>query len=480
MPKQIGLPDGSIGQFPDDMPDMEIEAVLAKQFGGAKDPTPMSWGDALKSGAVNIPTSGMRLVSDLWKSVTSPIETAKAIGNTALGYGQMAVGADGEERKLAEGMNAYFKDRYGSEDGFKQAVATDPAGVMADISTVFTGVGGALKGGATVAAKVGATGRALEAAQIAGNAAARVGAVTDPLAAAGKLASVTVAPAARGVGSLITGGQPLAEKLYSAAIKPSTTLSPAERSAVIQTGIAERLLPNQGGMDRMRGLMGMTGDQVDAIIKNSPAQIDSVDVGLNAGNQIRGGVHSNTVAPTAAQQASGAVMRDFMDNYGHGEIPIQQAQRLKQNTYKAIADAYGELSGPDKEARKALAKSLKDEIAKAEPDVAVLNERLGKLMELQPELERALSRTQNHNFIGLGAMLGGAGAIGGGAGLLGMPLLVAGGAKIASEPVNVARAAFAVDALNKARAKVGGLLDRVPLTRRQMTYPAYVDRMREE
>jgi len=77
-------------------------------------------------------------------------------------------------------------------------------------------------------------------------------------------------------------------------------------------------------------------------------------------------------------------------------------------------------------------------------------------------------------------MLGGAGAIGGGAGLLGMPLLVAGGAKIASEPVNVARAAFAVDAMNKARAKVGGLLDRVPLNRRGAMFAPNVDRWIED
>lgn len=34
MPIQVELPDGSIGEFPDGMPDQEIEAVLRKQFGG--------------------------------------------------------------------------------------------------------------------------------------------------------------------------------------------------------------------------------------------------------------------------------------------------------------------------------------------------------------------------------------------------------------------------------------------------------------
>lgn len=480
MPIRVSLPGGEIGEFPDGMGDAEIERVLSAQFGGGK-PTvnrEKTWGDALKEGAGNLPSSSVRLAGDLWKSITSPIETAKALGNTALGYGQKAIGVDGEETKYADAMNAYFKDRYGSENGFKQAVAQDPAGVMADLSTAFTGIGGVLKGGASVAAKAGATGRALEAAQTAGKAAATIGAYTDPVTLAGK----AVAPVARGAGNLITAGQPLAEKLYGSALKPSTTLSPSERAAVLRTGLDERILPTQAGADKMRGLLGMTGNQVDAIIAGSPATVDNANVLASAAQQVRGGVHSNTVAPSAAQQSAAAVFQDYLKNYGAGDIPIQQAQALKQNTYKALADAYGELSGPDKEARKAIAKALKEEIASAEPSVAGLNERLGKLMELNPELERAIARTQNHNFLGLGAILGGGAAIGSGAGLLGAPLLTAGAIKVMSEPANVARAAFAVDSLSKAGKRVGGLLNKLPdfLNRRTLTYPAYVDRMREE
>ena len=493
------------GKFYSDMPFDEFAGKVGLTQPQESKPA-MSWGDALKESAGNIPSSSVRLAGDLWKSITSPIETAKAIGNTALGYGQKAVGVDGEATKYADAMNAYFKDRYGTEEGFKQAVAQDPAGVMADISTVFTGVGGALKGGASVAAKAGAAGRALEAAQTAGKVASTVGAYTDPITLAGK----AVAPVARGAGNLVTAGQPLAEKLYGSALKPSPTLSPAERTSILRTGLDERILPNQTGSDKLRGLMGMTGDQVDQLIAASAnAPIDTNAVAASARQQIAGGVHANTVAPSAAKASAEAVVQDFLDTHGpsvtqnspiatiygtNGPVTIPSrptvgspvvstadAQKIKQATYKAIADAYGELSGPDKEARKALARALKDEIAVNVPEVTDINARLGKIMELNPEIERAIGRTQNHNFLGLGAILGG-GAVGGSAGLLGPGLMTAGALKVLSEPANVARAAFLVDALNKSGKRIGGLLNRLPdsLNRRSLTYPAYVDRMREE
>jgi len=39
MPKQVALPDGSVGEFPDDMEDAAIEQVLQRQFGGQQAPS---------------------------------------------------------------------------------------------------------------------------------------------------------------------------------------------------------------------------------------------------------------------------------------------------------------------------------------------------------------------------------------------------------------------------------------------------------
>lgn len=495
MPIQVRLPNGEVGEFPDGMPDAEIERVLSEQFASpTQQPQPqqkqLAWGDVPGKALSNALPSMGRFAGDMWDAVTSPIQTAKALGNTALGYGQMAVGAQGDERKLAEGMNAYFADRYGSEEGFKKALATDPVGVLADASTVFTGVGGALRGGATVAAKAGMAGRAANAAGALGKAASTVGAWTDPMTLAGK-SMYPLKAAAGGVGNLITGGQPLAEKLYSAAIKPGTSLTPAERASVIQTGIAEKILPNQAGYDKLRALIESTAKSADDKVayRNRLESVGAAPVNIDPNVIAQGAigdalnVYGNTVSPTAGKAAIDAAVMDFLDTYGARNISTADAQKMKKATYQAIESAYnGEMSSPGVTAQKALVRELKDAIAKNATDVSALNDKMHNLYGLSPELERALARTQNHNFLGLGAMLGGAGAIGSGAGLLGAPMLVMGGAKVASEPVNVARAAFAADALARARSRVGGLMDRLPdaMNRRNAMLPAYLDRMRQD
>ena len=49
MPKQIQLPDGSIGQFPDSMSDAAIEGVLKKQFPAPAAPVAGPWSRFLSS-----------------------------------------------------------------------------------------------------------------------------------------------------------------------------------------------------------------------------------------------------------------------------------------------------------------------------------------------------------------------------------------------------------------------------------------------
>jgi hypothetical protein len=92
LPKIIELPDGTEAEFPDNMPDSQIEAVLRREYGGG-DRTP-SVGDALVGAAQNVdPGSAVgRFASGLWQNinpvtmvkglaqvVSSPIETGKAV-----------------------------------------------------------------------------------------------------------------------------------------------------------------------------------------------------------------------------------------------------------------------------------------------------------------------------------------------------------------------------------------------------------------
>ena len=512
MPIQVSLPNGEIGEFPDGMSDAEIERVLSAQFGGKQEQKSMSWGDALKEGAGNIPSSSVRLAGDLWKSITSPIETAKALGNTALGYGQKAVGVDGEATKYADAMNAYFKDRYGSEEGFKQAVAQDPAGVMADISTVFTGVGGALKGGATVAAKAASLGktavvaptvgkvaspamRVADALNTAGNAALTAGKYTDPMTAATGLAQGAGWVGGKTLGAL-TDGLPLSEKLYSGAIKPATGMTPTDRAKIVRAGIDEGILPTQKGYDKLQGIVEGLSNEVNPAIAamDASASIPVGNVALAARDSMVLNPSLNTAAPSVARARASRTLNDFLNTYGGpepgplGGIFPSDAQRIKKATYLEIADDYGKLSSAEKEMKKALARELAAGVDMVAPGVKEQNARMSGLLELRPELVRAISRAENANPITLSSLIGGlakyGSAAGAGAAVGGVPGAIVGAAtmKLLTSPQNTARAAIYLDRLQKAGGKVGGLLDRLPdsLNRRSLTYPAYVDRMREE
>ena len=86
------------------------------------------------------------------------------------------------------------------------------------------------------------------------------------------------------------------------------------------------------------------------------------------------------------------------------------AQAMKQGTYRVLSGKYGEQGSATVEAQKALARGLKEEIATQFPEISNLNQAEGKLLDLQPVLERAVNRISNHQVIGIGTPVAGAAA----------------------------------------------------------------------
>lgn len=126
---------------------------------------PMPWSKVAGSAAKNFIPSLGNLVGGIYQTVRHPIDTAQSVADLAAGGLQNTVRAispaaadfvnnlapsDANKRvaDTASAVGNFYKDRYGSVEGFKNAVATDPAGVMADASTVLTaGAGLAPKAG---------------------------------------------------------------------------------------------------------------------------------------------------------------------------------------------------------------------------------------------------------------------------------------------------------------------------------------------
>jgi len=82
-------------------------------------------------------------------------------------------------------------------------------------------------------------------------------------------------------------------------------------------------------------------------------------------------------------------------------MPIQKAQDVKRGTQQILSKKYGQQGTAEVEASKSLARGLREEIAKAEPAVAPLNETDQKLIQTLDVVERRMLMDLNKNPGGL-------------------------------------------------------------------------------
>ena len=83
-------------------------------------------------------------------------------------------------------------------------------------------------------------------------------------------------------------------------------------------------------------------------------------------------------------------------------IPVQLAQKLKQGTYAALKNKYGQLGSAEVEAQKALARGLKEQIAGSVENIAKLNKQESKLLDTLSVTERRVMMDLNKDPISLG------------------------------------------------------------------------------
>ncbi len=111
---------------------------------------------------------------------------------------------------------------------------------------------------------------------------------------------------------------------------------------------------------------------------------------------------ANQVNPDADLAAIEAAKQEFLKN-NPSAIPVAKAQAMKQGTYKQLGSrSYGELKSAQIEAQKALARGIKEELATQFPELKGLNARESQFLNLEPLLEKAVQRINNHQLIGIG------------------------------------------------------------------------------
>lgn len=161
-------------------------------------PADISWSDVPSMALGNLGPSAGQVVKDTIQPFIHPIETAKSLANLGLGVAQKAIPGEQSSEKYADAVGAFFADRYGGMDKFKNTLATDPAGVIADLSAVFSG------GGTLAARAPGMMGKA-------GRAVAGAADMVDPMALTVKAGGRVLSPNPR----------PSVQRLMSEGVTPT-------------------------------------------------------------------------------------------------------------------------------------------------------------------------------------------------------------------------------------------------------------------
>jgi hypothetical protein len=196
-----------------------------------------------------------------------------------------------------------------------------------------------------------------------------------------------------------------AKKLMQSALKPTIKqLQSGDADVAVNTLLQNGINPTKGGVNKLRALIDDTNSQIADKIQSSSATIDKQKV-LNALADVRD-KFSNQVSPTADLSAIQGVADDFASHpaFPGNDIPAQDAQALKQGTYKVLAKKYGQLGSADTEAQKGLARGLKEQIANAVPEVAGLNAKESDLIRTLGVTERRALMDMNKNPMGLAAL----------------------------------------------------------------------------
>ena len=93
----------------------------------------------------NVPSSTVNLVEDTMQPFLHPIDTANSLLSLGKGLYQLTTPGEQPDEATAKAVGQYFSNRYGGIENFKRSFASDPMGVLADASIVIGG-GAALTG----------------------------------------------------------------------------------------------------------------------------------------------------------------------------------------------------------------------------------------------------------------------------------------------------------------------------------------------
>jgi hypothetical protein len=370
---------------------------------------PLSAGDVVIGAVTNLLPSTGRVIKDTANAIAHPIDTAKSLYNLAGSAADLIIPGENGNEGIARGVGDFFKNRYGGVENIKKTIASDPAGAAMDVSALLTGGGSLAAKAPSYAGKIG------EVLKVAGQS-------IDPINAAMKGASFSKAGVVKAVPDFIKGALS-PEGLYESAMKFSNNpnvLSPIDRRRAIQTGLQERMLPNEESYTRLWEQVRDNKAKVNKFIQEGTSEgktVETASVTRMLEPLEKRASLVEQFNPEFAQVLQEA--RSNIENYG-AEIPVANAQALKETLQDMSKFGTDDRSRFAVAANKALGRGLRVQLESVFPDLKAVNRSSSDLLTLENELAKATGRIGNRDLVGLGmkVALGGTADVSKGAGIL--------------------------------------------------------------
>lgn len=424
----------------------------------------------------NLLTSTGNLIKDTAGSLVNVLNpdmeqnTLANLGKAGVGAAELFIPGEQGQEKYARAIGDFYKQRYGSIDNIKKTLYEDPAGALADISTVLTGGAGALKG----AASLGKAGKLAKVANVVG----RAGELSDPLRGitkgVSKIAGNKFKDLVKKMGRKIEAS---GEKAVTAGLGNPVTQSKLEQKFGIKpsefinkynlydrdpTRAAE--IPSQI-MDRYNELALKSGKQTDlgTIISSIDNEISNLtsgankyaDANISAANELMrrkqqllemvGATDSQT--PLMANIADITQYRRTLDK----DIP--------QSMFNLDAKGSGTAQGA-----KTMRNYLRDAINSSDPEIAQLGREYGFSKGMSKVYADAAKRGSNRQLLSLPKL----GSMGIGSYLAGAPGIV--GGYLLEQMANSPKTA---ELSSKAQMNVGRALQSAQMPKIPNVAPAY-------
>ena len=357
-------------------------------YGAANAKKPLSWADVPGQAVRNLPSSAGNFVSGIAQAVAHPIDTTSSLldigSGTILNIAPKSISNFFQRLNptdfdrvvnAANSAGGHFKERYGSIEGIKKSLATDPVGVAGDLSTLFTG-------GASIAPRAGGIAAGLT----------KAANVTNPVNALVKgleLAAPAVTGTAKQVLGMATGvGAENIATAVKSGFEGTKTYLENMRSQVSKTDVLDQAKQALANMRADRAAEYKTNIATTAA-DLTPLKFNEIDNALTkVTDSLQQGGHSKIgkTEATKVEEVKDIVKEWRDDPSAHTAIGLDA---LKQRLDAVYPDS--PIHNQAQRVITTVRNAVKDTIVKQSPEYAATMKLYEEAITLEKEIARTLS-----------------------------------------------------------------------------------------